>query len=182
MSYKTCLNLDYPFENYQVSMDGQVFNSDGISLKHHINRDGYSMVFLYGHGVTKNCSVHRLVASAFIPNPEHKKTVNHIDGNKQNNNVSDLEWATYSEQQKHAYSHDLRKSYLTQDDRINGARISSQLRKKKIFVRETGDIYSSLTECAHAMNLAKSGISRCCNGVSETYRGYHFSFVDGGIA
>lgn len=180
MSCEMFLNLDYPFEDYRVSSDGQVFNREGMVLKPHINRNGYSMVFLHGHGVTKNCSVHRLVASAFLPNSANKRTVNHIDGNKQNNDISNLEWATHSEQQKHAYAHNLRKSYLTQEDRINGARISSQLSRKKVYVRETGDIYPSLTECARDMRLSKSGISRCCNGVSDNYRGYHFSFIDGG--
>ena len=57
--------------------------------------------------VPKGQYVHRLVAEAFIPNPEMKKTVNHIDGNKLNNHVSNLEWATYKEQMKHVMDNGL---------------------------------------------------------------------------
>lgn len=66
---------------------------------------GYMYAFHGVRGVTP--IVHRLVALAFIPNPENKKTVNHIDGNKLNNNLSNLEWSTHSEQMQHASQHSL---------------------------------------------------------------------------
>lgn len=66
---------------------------------------GYMYAIHGVRGVTP--IVHRLVALAFIPNPENKKTVNHIDGNKLNNNLSNLEWSTHSEQMQHASQHSL---------------------------------------------------------------------------
>jgi hypothetical protein len=70
---------------------------------------GYNMVNLKRNGKIKHCLVHRLVADAFIPNKNNKPTVNHIDGNKLNNIVSNLEWATRSEQNIHASKLGLKK-------------------------------------------------------------------------
>jgi len=68
------------------------------------NGKGYLVISFKVKGVKKNSYVHRLVADAFIPNPLRKKTVNHKDGDKSNNCVSNLEWATYSENLIHATS------------------------------------------------------------------------------
>lgn len=70
---------------------------------------GYTKITLSNNGKIKHTSVHRIVAITFIPNPENKKTVNHKDGNKQNNCVKNLEWATYVEQMYHADNTGLRK-------------------------------------------------------------------------
>ena len=67
------------------------------------NTTGYKTIKLFKDGKKKKLNVHRLVAVAFIPNPEKKETVNHKDGDRTNNNVSNLEWATYSENNQHAY-------------------------------------------------------------------------------
>ena len=71
------------------------------------SKSGYCVVHLLNHGDTCWPSVHRLVANAFIQNPENKPTVNHIDADKKNNNVLNLEWATHSEQMVHAVDNDL---------------------------------------------------------------------------
>lgn len=65
---------------------------------------GYLVVMLYGSKSRTTCKVHRLVAKAFISNPENKPEVNHIDGDKSNNYVDNLEWVTGSENKAHAYS------------------------------------------------------------------------------
>ena len=76
-----------------------------LSLTH----DGYVRVRLLYGKKDVTCRVHRLVAEAFIPNPDGKETVNHIDGNKENNNVDNLEWADRHEQMQHAYKKKLKK-------------------------------------------------------------------------
>lgn len=71
-------------------------------IKKAVNKFGYEYVNFTDNYKAKKYKVHRLVAQAFIPNPLNKKTVNHIDGNKLNNCVDNLEWATYIENQHHA--------------------------------------------------------------------------------
>jgi hypothetical protein len=74
------------------------------------NHNGYLRLNLYDlNGICKKYYVHRLVALTFIPNLENKAEINHIDGNKQNNHVSNLEWCTSSENQKHAIENNLQK-------------------------------------------------------------------------
>lgn len=67
--------------------------------------NGYISLYIYN----KTYYLHRLVAQAFIPNPQFKPCINHLDGNKLNNNVNNLEWVTYSENNKHAYDKGLKK-------------------------------------------------------------------------
>ena len=71
--------------------------------QHHTTNSKYLYVMLSINNKPVSRSVHRMVAEAFIPNPQNKRTVNHIDGNKSNNKVSNLEWATMGENHKHAY-------------------------------------------------------------------------------
>ena len=66
-------------------------------------RNNYLFVTLSKNGIKKMFSIHRLVAIHFIPNPQNKPFVNHIDGNRHNNNVSNLEWVTSNENMRHSY-------------------------------------------------------------------------------
>ncbi len=82
--------------------DGRIYNYKEKILKGTLSR-GYPTVHLYNlEGGRETCAIHRLVAQHFIPNPDNKITVNHIDGVKDNNIVTNLEWATYKENNNHA--------------------------------------------------------------------------------
>lgn len=69
----------------------------------------YVKVYLSKNGVGGSKKLHRIIAQAFIPNPKNKKTINHIDSNKSNNEISNLEWATYSENNLHCIKYGKRK-------------------------------------------------------------------------
>lgn len=99
------------FSGYTIREDGQVFSRFGRLVKHQPSNSGYIRVELWRSGVGKKYLLHRLLAEAFIQNPENKPQVNHIDGNKTNNSLSNLEWVTQSENQKHAYRIGLQKGY-----------------------------------------------------------------------
>ena len=86
---------------YSVSSDGYVHNTRK-QLKTFIINSGYEAIILHNGSKRVHHLVHRLVAQHFIPNPHNKREVNHIDGNKLNNNVCNLQWVTSSENKQHA--------------------------------------------------------------------------------
>lgn len=90
---------------YRVSERGEVFSFARTEpLKTHVNpKTGYVYVSLQKSGKPHRVSVHRLVAQAFIPNPDDKPEVNHKDRNKLNNSVENLEWCTHRENIRHAH-------------------------------------------------------------------------------
>ncbi len=85
--------VDYP--NYLIYPDGKVYNQKYKRyLKPSMNNSGYLYVNLWKNSKDKKFSIHRLIAIYYIPNPQNKPFINHIDGNKLNNNISNLEWCT----------------------------------------------------------------------------------------
>ena len=104
-------------KNYEISNKGNIRSIDrfvtrsdtgalvfykGKLLKQAVNRYGYRTIMVSVENIKKSFNCHRLVAKAFIPNPDSLPEVNHKDGNKQNNNVYNLEWCTSSYNQLHA--------------------------------------------------------------------------------
>ena len=121
--------------NYEVSDDGQVRNYKTKKLlKQGVNKSyPYARVsFSLGcSGTPKIMFIHRLVAEAFINNPENKPQVNHIDGNKLNNNVDNLEWVTNKENQIHAWETGLQKITDEQREKMSSTRIRNETSKGK---------------------------------------------------
>lgn len=102
------------FDKYEISESGVVRNAkSGREIKQFHGKDGYMRLQIAG----KTRTVHRLVALTFIPADIGKDFINHIDGNKQNNHVSNLEWCTRSENMKHAYRYGLKDSNGEQNGR-----------------------------------------------------------------
>ena len=157
---------NYP--KYSVSNLGRVRNdtTGHILTPFLIGKKGnqYFAVDLYPK---RNVRVHRLVASAFIPNPDNKPEVNHIDGNHFNNSVLNLEWVTGSENCIHAYRTLGRKRYVG----------SENVTSKKVVRIEDGKIYDSLNEAAVDCGLKNHGdISRAIKEPTRTAGGYHWKF------
>lgn len=96
---------------YQVSSDGRVRNARTMQelTLNRLTKCGYRKAALWKDGKSHEKRIHRLVAEAFIPKVEGKRTVNHVDGDKLNNAVSNLEWSDRKEQLQHAYDLGLKK-------------------------------------------------------------------------
>lgn len=119
---------------YAISKCGKVYSYYNRNLKSlQKDKDEYLTCSLIREGSSYKSRVrfHRLIATTFIPNPENKPDVNHIDGNKENNSVENLEWVTKSENNKHALETGLRQpttgkhySYLTNKDKCEIVRLS----------------------------------------------------------
>lgn len=146
---------------YKVDIFGNVTRvKDGKEMSQQVNKFGYANVSLCKNGKQKQHKVHRVIAEAFIPNPFNKSQVNHKDGNKLNNVVWNLEWATPKENNVHASDKGLIKT------------------ARKVMVVETGEVFCSLGSCARRINGNAGDISRCLDGRgSKTHKGYHFDEV-----
>lgn len=82
---------------------GKRFYKERVLKSYYIQNKGYKSIKLYKNNKTKNFTIHRLIAIAFIPNPNNHPIINHIDGNPLNNKIENLEWCTYKHNSKHMY-------------------------------------------------------------------------------
>lgn len=131
-------------------------------LTQHISKKGYSII-CYKY---KQYRVHRLVGFAFIPNPKNKPEINHLDGNKLNNHYKNLAWSTSSENNRHSY-------HVLDND--------SQYIKREVLIYKDGELYKTAISVRHAARLIKgasTNISKCCNGLRKTHKGYTFRYSD----
>lgn len=161
---------------YGVSRDGTIINDRKKIKVPQPTDNGYLKVDLYDSGKKSSKRIHRLVAEAYIPNPYNKPDVNHKDGNKHNNSVSNLEWVTKSENMIHAYQTGLNKSHASYG--MLGHKNPNAGRKgRKVKISETGDVFDSIKECAEFINGSDRRICDCINGKQDSYMNYHFESV-----
>lgn len=163
------------FPKYSVSSSGNVRNdSTGRMKELFVDTKGYLSVDLYSHGERKRFRVSRLVGEAFIDNPESKPQINHIDGNKLNNSVSNLEWVTAQENVRHAFDNGLCHPSRSMLGRKNP---NAGRHGKKVRIVETGEVFDSILECERAINGNNRHICDCLSGRQKTHRGLHFEYV-----
>jgi hypothetical protein len=127
------------FDDYLINEFGEVYSlKTKMYIKSSNNYNNYKVITLRKNGVKKQFRLHRLVAQAFLPNPYNKDQVNHIDGNKANNNLSNLEWATALENNVHAYK----------------IKLKTGNKKGKLVVNlENGIFYNSAKEASLSANI-----------------------------
>lgn len=149
------------FDNYEVSNLGKVRNiKSGRILKPSLNKNGYLRLWLCKNNKRKHLYLHRIIATAFIDNPDEKPCVNHIDENKLNNDLSNLEWCTVRE------------------NLIHGTRTKRAAEKcfKKVIQLDLNDNvlneFESMVQAEQETGVSRRNISSCCNGKRKSAGGY----------
>lgn len=174
------------YENeYQINQFGEIRTlNDSPKLKKYdvlkpqiSKRNGYVYQMLYKNGKEKLLRVHRLVAMAFLPNPNNLPQVNHKDGNKQNNSVDNLEWCEQSDNMKHAYKNGLQ---IPSENQRKAIINTNKLKQKKVCQIKDGKIintFSGISEASRQTKISISCISRCCNLKRKSTNGYEWRFL-----
>lgn len=152
------------FPRYRVSDRGEVLDTHrNCKLKQSTLSTGYRVVHLFKDNKKHTNYVHRLVAQAFIPNPDGVKTVDHIDSDKANNTASNLQW-------------------LSRVDNINKAHIERGHNVNRWFTGfKDGEIigrWQCQNEAAHELSLDQGPISSCLSGNKNSIHGYSFRYDD----
>lgn len=159
---------------YQVSNLGRVkslnyMHTGNEKIRKTKKNKGYLQVSLWKNGKAHHTYVHRLVAETFIPNIKNLPQVNHIDENKENNRVDNLEWCD----QKYNLN------YGTRIERILEHRTGPH-KSKPVLCIETGVVYHSAMEASRQTGASQGNINSCCNGRYgyKTAGGYHWRYAD----
>ena len=144
------------FPSYKIGDNGVVLNQYGKPLKFSSNKKGYLKVHLCNESVKhKQHFVHRLVAEAFIPNPNNLPFINHKDECKQNNSWNNLEWCDNAYNQR--YSHALK---INQYDVFGN------------FIK----CWDAISDIERSLGFYTTNISKCCKGIIKTSNGYIFLY------
>jgi len=151
--------------NISVYSDGSVWVHRGSRNKRRFGSTtdkGYKAIILRDDGHERTVFVHRLVAMAFIPNPDGKPQVNHINGNKSDNRPENLEWCTDMENMWHRFN--------VLDSYGRGVRIRCV---------ETGEVYRTIKAASRLTGISRANISGCLSGRRKTAGGFHWEKVGG---
>lgn len=181
---------------YQVSNLGQVRSLDKIDrwgrfrksriIRSRFNNSGYRVINLSKSGTQKTYLVHRLVAESFIPNPENKPEVNHIDEDKLNNAVSNLNWMTNKENCNYGTRNDRsstnrnQKEIAKKVDYKKIAKKASECRSIPVISIDANGVekkYKSSYEASRYLSIHHSNISKCCKGKLKHTGGYTWKYA-----
>lgn len=143
-----------------VREDGRIVHFKGCERKQH--KRTYMTVTLSKNSKHETRDVHRLVAETFLVKPNGASEVNHIDGDKFNNKLSNLEWVTKGENLEHSY-------------KVCGRNNNFTKKRRSVICVETGKIYSSIKEAARDVGVNPSRISAILNKMEYTAKGFHWT-------
>ena len=141
-------------------------------IKQILRKDGYYFVNLSKNGKVKTAKVHRLIAETFLKNDVNYNIINHKDGNKINNNVTNLEWCTCSHNTKEAYRLGLRKPNILKEALNGRSKPVLQYDTSKNFIKK----WSCIKEASKKLKIKDSNISLVCKGKRKTARGYIWKY------
>ena len=181
------------YENeYLVSNHGNVWS---VRRKRNLipkRAKGYLRVALSVYGKTKTFSIHRLVAQAFIPNPENKPTVNHINEDKSDNRASNLEWATTREQNAHGtrtaramantdWAARTAKMDYKEIARKHNYETMNAAQMRRVVQKDAAGtviaVFDSIGQAARSVNVSTGHIWQCCNGQRKTCKGSVWNYA-----
>lgn len=152
-----------------------------LKLRHHKDKDYLSVILYDGHRNGKTIETQRLVAQAFIPNPNNLPCVNHKDENPQNNKALNLEWCDYHYNNNYG-NHNLKLSLTRQKKKYkiiairNGKKASKKVKQLDLNGKLL-HIYPSQTEAARKTGSKRDGISDCCRGKHKSHNGYLWEYA-----
>lgn len=146
------------FDNYLISNLGNVKTIKGKFKKVNYGKSDYGYVELWKNNKGTKYRVHRLVAMNFIPNPDKKEQVNHIDGDKHNNSVNNLEWVTCKENIRHAIDNNL------SSIKYGSKNLSAKLTEKDVlYIRKTAKREKTVKELANIFGVSTTNIYNIIN-------------------
>jgi hypothetical protein len=166
--------LDGIKTDYLVNAKGQVYSKiSNKILKASKCNTGYLSIGIHYLGKCyKSVKIHRLVAETFIPNPENKPQINHIDGNKQNNRIDNLEWCTNSENQIHACKLGLKAS--VKGNKNPNCKKINQYDLDGNFIKQWNSFY----DIKKYLNIDRTLIWKCCIGKFKQIHGYVWEYAN----
>lgn len=188
------------FENYKISDDGRIISKEFINTYQKKNKDGtitivnrtlkekelkpwismgYPAIQLCNGNKRRKTFIHILVAETFLDKPEWAECVNHKDGVKTNNNVSNLEWCTYSQNNQHAYDNDLTHAPHLSSDRAKQMRnkVDMSYHFRKVIDITTGKEYPSIKSTSDD-GFTPGKVQAVCSGKAKTHQGHKFAYIE----
>lgn len=165
-------------ENYEVTRDGRVISKNFAKQKYVRELKPQMIGNYFGVSIDRKwIHIHRLVAIIHLPNPENKPQVNHIDGNKLNNNVNNLEWVTRSENMLHAY----RELGIEGNKSNLGNLYGNSFGARPVFQKSINGELIKMFDCVrrawHETGVSETNISNCLHGRCKTAGGFKWEYA-----